>query len=163
MRAQLLLTALFLAIGTAAAAQTDRPLVGSVSVGPAFWQGLPDRPTGFLFGGGLEVRPGPLALGGEVTYLNVPKTSSRVSAISLTAISFKASYYPGRLDNQRVRGFSTAGATVYLPTTVAGQGAGSLDVGGGFDWWAARRAGIRVDIRAQLPNGVFVRFGPILR
>lgn len=169
-RAGLALVVFLVALASVVDAQ---PVVGSVSGGVASKAPPGDR-TGAVFGGGADLRSGPLGLGGEVIFLHVPERTTTFTnqfgvvagsasnpEINLTGLSFKASYYPVRFMNSRVRPFVDGGLSLFLPTDE--DSAGSLDFGGGVDWWAWRRAGIRLDVRALLPMAIVVRCGVVFR
>ncbi|MGH9408990.1 MAG: hypothetical protein ACRD1V_06010 [Vicinamibacterales bacterium] len=162
------LLVLALAQTSAAHGQT---IVSSLSAGPAFTD-LPDNPTGVAVGGGVEKRFGPLALGGEMSDVYVPKRTTTFTsqfgvgtstspAQNLVGFSFKASYYPLRFTSERLRPFVAGGLSVFVPANVEGQS--TLDGGGGFDWWAGKHAGLRVEARAQIPIGIVARCGLIHR
>jgi hypothetical protein len=154
-----------MAIAPIAEAQS---LVTSVSGGASFVRGLGSRERAIHFGGGVETGSGPLRFGGEAGLVHFPAVTqtffdaggrprggSSMPAASLGAIAVRGSYYPGRFDESRLRPFVSAGLSVYLET----EPFGSLDVGGGIDFWATRHAGLRIEAREQLATMFTVRVG----
>lgn len=150
------------------AAAEAQSIVTSLSAGGSFVRGIGHREQAMHFGGGVEVGSGPVRLGGEAGLVHFPAVNktrfdtngrptggSSMPAASLGVVAFRASYYPVRFDESRLRPFVAAGLSVYPDTELFG----TLDVGGGFDWWATPRTGLRVEAREQLATMFTLRVG----
>ena len=81
-------------------------------------------------------------------------------AISVGWFAFRASYYPVRFLSNKLQPFVTGGLSVYTDSEGPFP---TLDVGGGFDWWSSRHAGLRVEAREQFGTFFSVRAGVVLR
>jgi hypothetical protein len=140
-------------------------LITSVSAGCGLVHalGVHDRHAGVT--GAIEFVNGPVTLGGEVGFTHLPETtrtyaggSSSSPGVSLAVTSFRASYYPVRFAGSRLRPFVTGGMSLYPGNAIA-----TLDAGGGFDWWASRQAGIRIEVRESFTTFFSLRIGVVLR
>jgi hypothetical protein len=148
-------------------------VVGTVSGGASFVHGIGYRNHAFHFGGGVEVGSGPVRLGGEIGLVNLPAVSTTfhdpvtgasgggtMPEATVGAYSFRSSYYPVRFAQNRLQPFVTGGMTVYPD----GEGTfATFDFGGGFDWWATRHLGLRVDVREQYGSFFAARAGIVVR
>ena len=160
------------AAATAGVASAQTP-VAYATAGPAIVTGLGHRELAWLGGGGAEAKIGPLAFGGDVDYAYfaaIQRTRGAHSfespALSAVAASAHAAYYigepgvlVGRFNGPRTQPFVTAG----LSFLVSGEVIPMLHVGGGVDWWATRRTGVRLEVREQLGALLAVRCGIVFR
>jgi hypothetical protein len=143
--------------------------IGYVLGGPVLVRNIGAHNSAWQIGGGGELLNGPLGLGGGIDYVYFPEASrifdggrggSSSPANSAASSSANASYYfGGTVIARRIRPFMSAGIT-YL---VDPEPYPMLHVSGGFDWWATRRTGFRVEVREQLAGMLVIRCGVVFR
>ena len=112
---------------------------------------------------------GPLGLGVGADFIHLLESTktfdggrgiSSSPSFSAAAVSPVATFYSGgTILPRRIRPFFTAGLTFLLAKEVFG----TLDFGGGVDWWAGRRRGLRLEVRAQYPAMLSFRAGVVFR
>ena len=141
-----------------------------VSGGPVLVHGVGNRKAAWQVGAGGEKGAGVFGVGGGVDYVYFPEVNrtfmvdglpgaSSAPAFGVAAISVRGSFYPNRdREDRRTQPFVTGGVT-YLLTREAPP---LLSVGGGFDWWATPKKGVRFEVLEQ--SGLLsFRCGIVLR
>lgn len=157
--------ALVLANVSVARAQSGTAYIAG---GPVFVSGLGVRDLAWQVDAGGEKNYGPYGLGVAAGLVYFPKVyetfdggrgSASAPAFGTAAISVHETYYPGRTRRtQRLQPFVT-GSIVWMLVKEAPPLPG---VGGGIDWWASGKRGVRCEAQYQFIWLAF-RCGVVLR
>jgi hypothetical protein len=143
--------------------------IASVSGGPSLVRSIGNHGSAWQVGAGAEVVGDLYGFGGEVQYIYFPEATTTFAgglgeasspAASTVTFAVKGSYYFPRMTARRVRPFVTAGLTYLYDDE---EPLPMLHVGGGVDWWATRRTGMRFEVREHLGGILSFRCGFVFR
>ena len=143
--------------------------LGYTTAGVSAVRNVGIRDEAWHAGAGGELLKGQFGFGGQIDYLHFPevtKTSNgRITAstpaASAAAVSATASYYFGAdATGRRTRPFATGGITVLAGDEMMPI---LLHLAAGVDWWAGRRAGLRLEVLGRAPSMLGVRLGLVFR
>ena len=154
----------------ALAAPARGQVIASVSGGPSAVRSIGVHGSAWQVGGGVEAVGELYGFGGEVHYVYFPEANTTFAgglgsasspAMSTTTFAVKGSYYfaPKRTGH-RLRPYVTAGLTYLYDDE---EPMPLLHVGGGVDWWATRRTGMRFEVREHLGSMLSFRCGVVVR
>jgi hypothetical protein len=133
----------FMLLIPAAAVRAQGTPAASMNANLFYGTGVTEGGTTFHFGGGAEFLHKGAGLNAELGMLSFyAKTSAYVGVLSLNGV-----YHV--LDGSgtgRLSPFVTGGYTLYFRSGHANL----LNIGGGVDYWARRRVGLRVEFRDHL-------------
>jgi len=137
--------------------------VGYVFGGPLWFRDVAYPSLAWSVGGGGEHVSGATGVGGDVEVVHLPAVVYRSKSAEYSWPSTNRLFASGNGyrhfsksagNRLGVRPFLTGGGGL----SFARGGAVTLNGGGGIDWWADRRTGIRLEVRDQIvayPYGVF--------
>lgn len=142
--------------------------LGYVGGGPVLVRGMGSHDFAWQAGAGAELGTGPVGLGGGFEYIyltEVKKTfdngrgSASSPAAGVPAVSLRVAGYVGRAKHdRRVQPFVSG--TITFP--FAKETPPLLTAGGGVDWWATRKTGLRLEGGMQYLSMTF-RVGLVFR
>jgi hypothetical protein len=147
--------------------------VAEVSGGPAWVNGLGVHNSAWHLGGSGELRAGVLGFGAGLDYIYLPRASrTHPQGGGKSRCGYHRRHHQWRLSLSRTGHAPAAHATIHdcrHDFHARTRSAPMFNVAGGIDWWATRRAGVRMEVRNQfvgvptMPVMLGARVGLVLR
>jgi hypothetical protein len=143
--------------------------LGYVTAGPALVRGFGYHDLAVQAGVGGEIGTGMVGLGGGFDYIYFTEAkkifdngrgSASSPAAGMPGLSLRASGYPGRAKQDRRTQPFIMGAITFL---MAKEAPPLMFAGGGVDWWATRKAGLRVEVETLYFYSLVFRCGVVFR
>jgi len=138
------------------------PGMGYAFGGPLEFSNLGERSIAWSVGGGGEHVVDSTGVGGDVEVVHFPAVNFRsktygysMPPANAALVSGNGYHHFSKAASNGVRPFLTAGGGLLLAGEAS---APTFNAGGGLDWWADRRTGIRLEVRDQIVPSTYGLF-----